>query len=375
MTAALQDPRVLIVVPQLEVGGAETQATRLAVELVARGVDAQVATFYEGGPLRRRLQEGGVPVHTLRRSSAHGLESVGDLVRLLRTSRFDVCHSFLWSANWRCRLAARIARTPAVIASIRSVESCMPRARILAEQVLIGWTDAVIVNAAAIRAHLVRDVGLPPDRIAIVPNGAREDLFDMDLESRAARALLGLPEDRALVTIVGSFEPEKNQQDFLHLASRLLAAGARCAFALVGDGPERAGLHRVARELGLPEDRVIWAGFREDVPVWIAASDLLLNVSRREGCNNAILEAMCVGRPVVAYAVGGNPELIEDGRTGALVEFGDLASLARRVQVYLDEPSRAAEDGARARAVAHGRYSLRAMVDSTLAVYEEFGEW
>jgi len=143
---------------------------------------------------------------------------------------------------------------------------------------------------------------------------------------------------------MGSLTPEKGLDVLLQALPFLTVRHPRLGLCIVGDGRLRASLQDLARELGLQE-RVFFAGAQTDVRPWLAAFDLFLMPSRREGMGIAILEAMAMGKPVVASRTGGIPEVVIDGRTGVLVPPDDPRILAAAVEGLL-------QDGARCRTLA-----------------------
>lgn len=362
--------RILLVIPQLEVGGAETQLVRLALGLDANAFEPEVAVFYPGGALEPALRQAGIRVHHIRRTTRLGHESIVDLARLLRRERHAVLHSFLRPANWRARIAARLASTPVVIASARSVETEISLPHVVLDRLLARWTDAIIVNASAIRDSLVKRERLRPDLFRVIENGLDVASFADLPNAAAARLSLGFRPDEPLVVCVGNLQPEKNHEDFLRMAALIHREDPQVSFVLVGAGDRGEDLRALSSRLGL-NDALVFAGFREDVRPYLAACDVFLNTSRREGCCNAILEAMAARRPVVAYRVGGNPELVMNGETGTLVEFGDVAALATAVKRYLEEPGLRDRHGDAGYHRAERSYGTKVMARRTSELYVE----
>lgn len=362
--------RVLLVVGQLTLGGAEVQLVRLARRLGPLGVHAEVATFHPGddNDLEGELRDAGILVHRVKRTTKVGLEAILDLARILRQGRHHVVHSFLWPANWRARLAGILARTPVVISSPRSVETWLRPYHVLVDRLLSYRTDAIVVNASAIRDFLVKREGLPRPLFHVISNGLDESIFTRFPRRSEARSMLGLGNENPMVLIIGNFQPEKNHEDFLRMAARVRRRIPETRFCMVGDGERREALESLAQKLELG-DAVRWEGQQPDVLPYLAASDVFVNVSEREGCCNAILEAMAASRPTVAYAVGGNPELIVHGQTGRVVDFGDVSGLAEEVIRYLENSDLAIRDGARAAERASKCFLATTTAEKTVTLY------
>jgi glycosyltransferase involved in cell wall biosynthesis len=238
----------------------------------------------------------------------------------------------------------------------------------LMDRLALRRADAVVANAPAVRDDVIRRVGLDPSRVQVIMNGVDTVVFRPG-DSALRETWRSMSGGTSLIGFVGSLRDAKDPALFLTMAARVAAADPGAAFLVVGDGPLRARLESMARENGLSR-RVIFAGERTDIPEVLRALDLLAVTSVREGCCNVILEAMATGVPVVATAVGGNPDLVEHGRNGLLFAHGDAESGARAVLSLLPggEPAgRLAEAGLRR---ARADFSVAAMVGATSALYE-----
>jgi len=207
--------------------------------------------------------------------------------------------------------------------------------------------------------------GIAPGRVLFVPNGiaAREPT-----PGRDPRRELGIAADAPVVGSVGTLRPEKRFDVLLRAAARLVAwPGFRVV--IVGAGPERGRLERLAAELGLA-DAVMLLGARTDVPDVIRAFDVAVNCSDFEGTPLSVLEYMDAGLPVVAARVGGLPSLIDDGVHGLLVPRRDPAALADALDELLADGDRRRAMGAAGRRRRSAEFDLEVMVDRLEDLYE-----
>jgi glycosyltransferase involved in cell wall biosynthesis len=168
-------------------------------------------------------------------------------------------------------------------------------------------------------------------------------------------------------------EPVKDQptlvRAFLHLLSTEPSWRDRLRLVLIGEGSLREDCRGLLRAAGA--EALAWLpGERADVPGVLRAMDLFVLPSLGEGMSNAILEAMATGLPVVATKVGGNPELVEEGRTGTLVPSGDPVAMAGAIRAYLTDPDKARRHGQAGRRRVEAQFSLDAMVEGYLALYD-----
>jgi sugar transferase (PEP-CTERM/EpsH1 system associated) len=223
---------------------------------------------------------------------------------------------------------------------------------------------------------LVHDVKIPARKVVQIYNGVDHGRFTAPRE--AGRALLPggfLPAGGGLLLgTVGRLAAVKNQVLIVRALALIfqlrpaLRESLRCM--VIGEGPERAALEKALAETGLSE--VVWlAGDRADVPALLGAMNVFLLPSLGEGVSNTILEAMASGLPVIATAVGGNPELVTPGETGLLVPAGDAQALADAILALQDDPARRVHLGAAARAAARERFDWQVTVRRYLEVYDD----
>jgi glycosyltransferase involved in cell wall biosynthesis len=198
---------------------------------------------------------------------------------------------------------------------------------------------------------MLLDEGLPASRLVTVPNGLDASRFPEQVTRRPVRT----------VVTVANLRPEKDHETLIVAASMLAQSCPELRYRIVGDGSRREQLETLARIKGV--DRIVeFTGHRDDVPAILASSDLFVLPSRSEAFPNGVMEAMASGLPVVGSAVGGLRDLIDPGRTGLLVPPGDAPRLASAIKALYDNPERAWEMGAAARADVVARYSFERMV-------------
>jgi glycosyltransferase involved in cell wall biosynthesis len=289
--------------------------------------------------------------------------------RQLRADGVHVVHGYQWRPALVGTIIARLAGVPLVLASKRSLTGGDGRAR-LAWRMIGRRVDTLVVNADALRAESAAQ-GVTA-RWELIPSGVDPDRFTDAPRTRDAKAALGLDPDRPVVGTVGRLEERKGHDHFLNAGWRMLtmANGLRPQLLIVGDGPLRPSLERQAASLGVAES-VRFTGGVADVRIPLAAMDVFVLPSHAEGMSNALLEAMAARRPVVATAVGGTSEVLDDERTGVLVPPLDPNVMAGAVLELLTDPARAkrlAEAG-RARVVEH--FSARAMVARLERLYAD----
>ncbi|HOX26720.1 MAG TPA: glycosyltransferase family 4 protein [Candidatus Krumholzibacteria bacterium] len=293
-------------------------------------------------------------VHPLRDTA-----SIVTMARIFARERFDIVHSHSAKAGMIAALAARSAPVPFLVHTYHGLP-------FFAGQAAATYAACRALEALACRSRdfclsqnlrdlpAIADLMGSADRVAYEGNGV--DIADLvakagaQREAGAARFGAG----RLRIALVSRLEPVKNVGDFLHVVRRLVAAGHDATAAIAGYGPERERLEALARRLGL-SDRVAFLGWCPEVPGLLAAADVVMLTSRKEGIPRSLIEAMALARPVVATDVLGTQELVADGVTGYLCPCGDVAMLAQRVAALAADAGlrRALGDAGRQRVAEH----------------------
>ena len=368
-------PRTVVhVAGSFGVGGTERQLIVLLRGLLL-GLDRaswrpRVVCFRKLGPLLGAIQELGVdPIEielgrTLMRPST-ALAILRLAARLRREGAHLVqCHD-LYSVLLGVP-AARLIGVP-VIASRRDLGHHVTALQRPFLRLALRSATVVLANAATVAAHLERDDGISPARIAIVPNGLDVAAFDAAARALATPAPLGDGGSPTVLTIARMTYPAKGHDDLLHAAA-LVRRRADVRFVLVGDGPRETEVRRLARELGLA-DHVVFLGRRADVPALLQRADVVCHPSRKEGLPNAVMEAMAAARPIVATTAGGTPELVQDGIHGLLVPPQRPAELAEKILTLVNDRARGHALGAAARLRIERCFSVEALIGRVDSLY------
>ena len=303
-----------------------------------------------------------MPALSLGQRHAAGPAALLRLVRIMRAFRPDVVITRGLNADILGRMAATIARVPVVIVWKHNTGHIYRGAlEIVSERALDPFTDRYFAVAEGQVPYLTGELGWPERKIRVIHNGVNPAAFPYAPErprERGPRVGARHRPGETVVGILAVFRPEKDHETFLR-AARIVAdrvPGAR--FLLAGDGPGRAELEDLTHELGL-EDRVVFAGLRSDVEAILGLLDVVVLSSFTIECfPYAILEAMAMGVPAVCTAVGGLPEMIEEGVTGRLVPPQRPEALADGIVNVLSDPERARAMGRAARRAAAERFTL-----------------
>jgi glycosyltransferase involved in cell wall biosynthesis len=348
-------------------GGAERFAVGLATHLPQDRFEPWMcATRRTDAVAAQALTEAGVRHVTLGRSAKWDVHRLGGLARMLRAYRFDILHTHKFGSNLWGALIGGACRVPAIVAHEHSwsYEGNPPRAWLDGHVIGRLATTFVAVSTADGDRMVARE-GVPPGKVIVIPTGYIPSPTVSDTDVRLE---LGLDADAPLIAIAALLRPEKRLDLLLAAHARVRAAIPRAQLAIAGDGECRQALERQARDLGIA-DSVHFLGARTDVDSVLRAADVGALSSDREGSPLLVFECMANDTPLVATAVGGVPDIIDDGRTGVLVPRRDPDALARGlVGLLSDPPRRAAMAGAARENLRH--YTIDAIAARFAALYD-----
>ncbi len=243
------------------------------------------------------------------------------------------------------------------------------RGRLVPGRMVSRFVDRAIAVSEAARSSLVAG-GYPADKIVVVPNGRDLSAFRPGVARDAVRRELGIDRAVPLVGVVGRLESRMGHAELFEAWPSIVAEFPAARLLLIGDGSLRPRLEGRARELGV-ERQVIFAGTRTDLARMLDAMDVVTLPSLSEGMAMTAIEASAMGRPVVATAVDGIPEVIREARTGRLVPPADPGALSRAIRGVLRDPLGAQRMGRAGRDFVRDRFSLDRQVSSTARVYRD----
>jgi glycosyltransferase involved in cell wall biosynthesis len=240
-----------------------------------------------------------------------------------------------------------------------------PKRRVF-NRLLAPLTHVITAVSPAVKDALMKVEAFPEKAIRVVYNGIESP---RPQGGRAAlRKKLGLREDGLYFVLPARFDPIKWIPGLLEAFAEVSAKLPQAGLLLIGDGPEDVSVRARISELGIA-DRVTLPGYQENVAEWLAAADVFVLSSHSEGTSVSLIESMALGLPAVATAVGGNPYVIEDGKTGKLVPASDAKALAAAMASLAADPAARASMGEAAKSRFAALFTLKDMFANYLALY------
>jgi glycosyltransferase involved in cell wall biosynthesis len=382
--------RVVRVIARLNVGGPAIQAITLTRELEPLGYKTVLVRGREApdegsmDDLAGRLRIQPRLVTSLRRDPGlHDFAALWSLARLIRRERPHIVHTHAAKGGTLGRVAALLAsagrrQRPVLVHTFHGHSLTgyfSPRTAAVyrfIEQVLAFRTDRLIAVSDHVRDELVALRVAPPSRFDVIPLGFDLSRFAATSTERenmriAARAELGLGPNAKVVTLIARLVPIKRVDRFLRSAA-VVSQRSDAYFLIVGDGELREQLRNSPDAQALA-DRLVWTGFRTDMPAICAASDVIVQSSDNEGTPVSLIEAQASGVPVVSTRVGGTASVVVDGVTGILVSAEDVDAFATAVVRLLRDLELSGRMGVAGRERALSMFSLTRLVANIDALY------
>jgi len=370
-------PLVAHVIFRLDVGGLENGLVNLINRIPAERFRHAIVSLTDYSAFRQRIQRRDVPVFALNKPPGNSPVTQFKLWRLLKGLRPDIVHTR--------NIGALEAVLPAVLAGVpvrihgehgRDVDDLdgTNSKRQIVRRLYKPFVHQYIAMSQDLASYLEYKIGVPPSRIAQIYNGVDSTLFHPAGEHRDVMPHPNFSAARHFV--IGSVGRMQDVKDpltlaraFVRLMQAMPGAKERLRLVMVGDGPLRERARMLLAEAGA--DECAWLpGNRDDVARIMRSFDLFVLPSLAEGISNTILEAMATGLPVLATAVGGNPELIQAGVTGTLVPRDDPESMARAMRAYAESTELCRRHGMEGRRMIERKFGMEAMVDAYMTIYD-----
>lgn len=343
-------------------GGTQKFLVNLASGLAARGYNQSVISLNDNPDplLINKLERSDTQVRVIGKFPLLTGLGILNTIVWLRKEKFDTAVTLLFVSDVGGRFMAHMAGIPRIISSLRAHNLHYNFIQRWLVRMTMPWADAVVLNSSSFREFAVAEEGVPSDKIYIIPNSVRIEDYHISWDKNNIRKDLSIPQDVFLIGSIGRLTHQKGFDLLIHALT--FQPDQNNHLILIGKGEEIDSLRSMAIRLGIKE-RVHFIGFREDVPKLLSILDLYVQPSRYEGMPNTLLEAMAVGCPIVASAVDGINEMIEDGIDGLLVPPDDVDALEKAIQLVHQDYVEAKQRAISARRKAMTSFSVNAMVD------------
>lgn len=352
-------------------GGAEGAVQKLCRVLPSRGFRCSVATFWAGAGVDQQFP---CPVHIFPLSCIYNwtaLRHALTFARLLRSEQVEIVHTFFPASDLWGGMVARLSGCPILVSSRRDMGILRSRKHRLPYRLINHFFDQVHAVSDKVREFSISRDRLSPDTVKTVYNGIDLDTIDAALPCDR-RVLLAFNQDAPVVATVANIRFIKGIDILVQAAARVREQVPEANFVVIGGAVQEPDydkeVHRAVLRLGLTEN-FRFLGVRTDVSSLLKQSDVFCLPSRSEGMSNALLEAMACRLPCVATNVGGNPEVVLEGKTGFLVPSENPDALAARILTLVRDRQRAKCMGQEGRRVIESKFTVHHMAERLVSLY------
>ncbi|OGS24888.1 MAG: hypothetical protein A2297_04570 [Elusimicrobia bacterium RIFOXYB2_FULL_48_7] len=366
---------ILYIITDLNIGGTEKMLFETVTRLDKSRYNPTVVGLKKCGECASRLRDSGVEVHVMDIYRLGVLFSpflipaaLFRIRRIAKDSGARIVHTYLFQANIAARLAFLAGRRPLIVSSIRVMEK-QKTWHLFFERITSSLCDKLIVNSKTLKEFLVGKNIFPGNKVTVIYNGIDTSRIPK-AEKNALCAKIGCSPDNILIGSIGRLHKQKGFEYLIKAAALLVSRGEaeHLQFLIVGDGPDRKKLEKMAEKPGL-KNKIVFTGWNTNTLEIISALDIFILPSLWEGTPNVILEAMACGKPVISTATGAVTELIENNKEGILVQPSNPEELAEKIEWCVKNREKASAMGQKAREKAGKLFSMDKMISETDSFY------
>ena len=357
------------VINNLNVGGAEKLLLSTVTKLDKEKYDVIVFSMLAGDQLLQDFKDCGIKVVCLGMKHKRDLSGFWKLYRSFKSKKIQIVHTHLLEADIFGRFAALLAKVPVVISTEHSLNEwkknptkLKSKLRLLLDQIAANRSNAIVAISDKIKDHLVRYEKIDPTKIYVIKNGIEIKDNNSDISSKKENAVV--------IGSVGRLYEEKGYKYLLKAMKEIKSTVPNVKLLIAGDGPLRLSLEKLSADLEI-SDCISFAGIIHDINTFLKNIDIFVLASIREGIPLALLEAMMMGKPVIATSVGGIPEVVDDGVNGLLVNSANVPELEEAIISLAHNQAKRIEMGKNARAKVLKNFNIDKTVEKISLLYEE----
>ena len=363
------------VIYRLDTGGLQNGIVNLVNNMDTSKFENIICCLTQGGDFEKRLNK-NIKVSKMFKKPGNDYQLYIKLIKYLKEIKPTIVHTRNW-AGMDGIIAAKMARVPIIIHGEHGFEiadliSQNRKRKFIRKLVLSTMVDKIVTVSKNLKNRLINEIKIKPEKIIHIPNGVDTNKFNI-YRKEFTRKKFGFKKEDFIIGIVARLDPIKNHKTLFFAFKEIVKNYPQVKLIIVGDGPLREELKEKSYQLGI-KNKVIFMGERDNVPEILKTFDIFVLPSLNEGMSNTILEAMATGIPVIASNVGGNPELVIDGRTGFLFSPNDVESLVQKIKTYILHPELKQKHGYNARKRVEEKFSLDQMVRRYEELYLELVE-
>jgi glycosyltransferase involved in cell wall biosynthesis len=360
--------KLLIIIDELEPGGAERVIVDYAKNLSREKYKITVCCLVRGGILAEEIKKLNIPVVILGKKSRYDVSIIAKLVRLMLRERPDIVHTHKFTGNTWGAFAALLTGVPKIFCSEHNVDTWKGNLEFMIDRIRACFISRDIAVSNEVYEFYRKKVRIPVNKLITIHNGIDPGAFSFSIDRDRKIKELGISNGKPIVANIARLVPQKAQHIFLEAIKILKDRGITTKYLFIGDGPIKDDLKSLSERLGISEE-TRFLGFRKDVLEIMKIVDIAVSTSVREGFSLALLELMAVGVPVVATDVGGNREAIINEETGFLVPESSSEAVANAIERLLMDAGMRLNMSKKAVKRVNEFFTVRKMVERTEVLY------
>jgi len=365
----MKKKKILFITWALDVGGAERLIVKLAQNIPQDNYIVKVVCVTRKGVWAEELEEKGIEVVSMNKKIGFDPGVLFRLRSYLLEEKPDIVNTSIWTADLWGRAAAILAGVKHIIVTEQNVDIWKRWYHKIIDRFLFRWTEYVICVSDEVQKFYHQEFGLPFIKLKMIPNAIDLELFNLKNRYSGLRKSLNIDEDSFLFVCSARLHPQKAHQILIEATRRLFTQTHENFYVLlVGDGERRDELIELTESSGL-SGRILFLGLRQDIPNILLQSDCFVLSSDYEGLSLAILEGMAACLPIVATRVGGNSQLVDNGRNGYLVPPRRPDILSNVMFQVMENKESARMMGQKGRAMVEEIYDIKIIAAKTMELY------
>lgn len=362
---------IVHVMPQIGIGGAETQLYALIINSDSQVVTHEVLYYSDSRDDEgfKLYTKAGIKYARIPRNKKRPIKFLRDLAAAIKARKPDIVQCWLSSGSICGRLAAILAGHKKIIVTYRGGQLGHPLfTRCL--EFFTGNKVYHLANSNACANMTAKRTGIAPAKYDVIYNGVDIKRFTVEPIREQLKKQYNIPDDAKIVTMVGRLTASKNYPMLLRLAQKAKQENLNCHFLIVGHGEREQDLKDLVFQLDL-NDIIHFLGLRHDVPAILKSSDIFCYTTLFEGFPNALLEAMTAGLPIITTDFDGVKELIQDGINGKIVNVNDIEKAYAALKYYIGNDEVMKKYGLNCQEKVFNDFTISKMVERTILYYEK----
>lgn len=343
-------------------GGQEIRIFLESVGLKKRGAKV-IVLCQPDSILASKISEEGIEVRKCRMKKNYDVFAVKNILSLIKTEKVDIINTHSGRDSFLAGIAGRLSSIKPVI--VRTRHLALPITSKLTYSLL---PHKIVTTSEYVRQYLISQ-NIPQKKIIAVPTGVDMRIFNVGTAKNILRKELNIGDDADIIGTIAILRFKKGHHVFLKAAPEILKMFPKTIIVFAGDGPQEENIRNKIKELKLTNN-VFLLGLRHDIPNILKSLDIFVLPTLQESLPQSVMQAMAMGKPVIATRVGGVPEVVEDGVSGILVESENPNALSDGIISLLKNKERMKKMGDAGRKIVEGKYSVEAMVERMYNFYE-----